>query len=141
MSIDCAQASMSEPLTDLITEARLRGFWLFRWGRNDDPSMLALVKRWPESQGRAQADVILLREDRSSTAYRTLFFDVMGLFRPEVVYWQYHCEDAAWVFRAIYTIPEPGQSGAPDQPERPDTGCRIPDDLPEPLAMRPLRGG
>jgi hypothetical protein len=135
MTATCEEVEISRALTDLIREARLRGFWLYRWGPNDDPALLALVKRWPDRQ---EVDVILLRQDESSTGYRTLYFDEESLFRPEVVCWQYHAE-AEWVFRAIYTIPEPGQPGAPDQPEKPDAGCRTPDDLPEPLAIRPLR--
>ena len=86
----------------------------------------------------ADLDVILLREDESATGYRTLYFDDQSILRPEVVSWQYHHEDARWVFSAVYALPEPGKPGSPNHVEVPRPECRIPDDLPEPLAVRPL---
>lgn len=127
---------LENALVDLITELRHRGFWLYQWGRSDDPALLAMVRRW---SGR-EIDVILLREDASASGYRTLYFDEQSIFRPEVVSWQYHHKDARWVFRAVYALPEPDKPGAPVHAEVPRPGCRIPDDLPEPLAVRPLGG-
>ncbi len=118
----------------LIEELRRRHWVLYLWGPPDDPGHFAAAYPWP---GR-DVDVLILREDGSGSAYRTVRFDERNMFRPEVVGWQYHHADAYRVFRAVYTLPEPGCPAARFQPEVPHERCLLPADLPAPAVVRPL---
>jgi hypothetical protein len=133
MSVKCG----SDDLTDLIAALRHRGFWLYRWGDPSAPDVLAMVRRWVR---RPEVDVILLRGERSASAYRTRYLGDWELFRPTSVHWQYHTEyvDPAQTFRALYALPAPDDPKAPDAGGTPSSLCRLPDDLPSPLVLSPL---
>jgi hypothetical protein len=123
------------PLDDLLSELRYRRWTLHLWGPKDAPDLMAATFRWTPRQ---EVDVIILRSHDSATAFRTLYFDHDGMFRPEIVHWQYHADNPWWVFRAVFTLPHPGKPDAPEHPQTPHKDCHIPDGLPSPQTIRPL---
>ncbi|OLF09609.1 hypothetical protein BU204_33020 [Actinophytocola xanthii] len=123
-----------QELDFLIEELRRRHWTLYLWGPRGNPEHFAAVFRWPGNY----VDVLLLREDGSATAYRTLYFDERNMFRPEIVAWQFHHANAYWTFRAVYALPDPGTPGVVLQPEVPIRRCLLPAGLPSPVVIRPL---
>ena len=121
------------PLDELLTELRLRRWTLYRWGRADDPELVAATFDWGSC-----ADVLVLRRDETASGHRTLTFEGADPLRPAAVLFQYHAV-ALWTLRAMLALPPPGHPGAPADVQTPHRLCGVPDGLPRPLVIRPLR--
>jgi hypothetical protein len=124
----------SSDLDLLLTELRRRHWTLYLWGPRDDPEHFAAVFKWPGGD----VDVLILREDGSASAYRTIYFDETEMFRPDLVIWQRHYPSAYRTLREVFSLPEPGAAGTRFEPEVPDARCLLPANLPASLAIRPL---
>lgn len=120
------------PLDDLLRELRLRGWTLYRWGPADDPSLVVAAHAWEN-----YADVVILRPDETASGYRVPTDEDADSFRPAAVSFQYHSE-ALWVLRAMLSLDPPRHPGGPAVLQTPHKSCVLPDDLPQPLTIRPL---
>ncbi|NYH78430.1 hypothetical protein FHR84_001755 [Actinopolyspora biskrensis] len=130
--LDKPAERFSLELEDLLKELRRRRWTLIRWGPERQPQLMAaMFKR------QSCADVLILRDEHRATGYRVPTMDDTGVFNPERVSYQYH-SSALWALRAILGLPEPGEPGAPMALEAPDVPCFLPDDLPQPVIIRPL---
>lgn len=118
-------------LDELLTELRLRQWTLFRWGRAEDPELVAAAYQWD-----AYADAVLLRRDRTASGYRTPTRSDTEVFSPGLVTYQYHGHPL-WVVRAVLALPAPA-TGSGVHVETAHPACRVPANLPQPMVMRPL---
>lgn len=130
--LDKPEAGFTPELKDLLNELRRRKWTLIRWGPERLPQLMAGMYRW-----QACADVLILRDESHATGYRVPTMDDTGVFNPERVTYQYHAPPL-WALRAILGLPEPGEPEAPMAIEAPDTPCYLPEDLPQPVLIRPL---
>ena len=120
-------------LDELLTELRLRRWTLVRWGEPDRPALLAAAFTWVEYW-----DVLILRSEEHASGYRAPRTEGAEAFNPELVVYQYH-QSPLWALRAMLALPVPGSAEAPTLMERPKyPECFIPDNLPQPVVIRPL---
>lgn len=102
--------------------------WVF--GPKDGPDVVAAVRRWQTC-----ADVVILRGEDDTTAYRTSTMSGSDVFLPELVSWQYH-SSAVWALRAALALPAPGHPKAPIALLKPDPLCFLPPGLGRPITYR-----
>lgn len=120
-------------LEDQLSELRRRQWTLILWGPRESPALMGAMFQWRDC-----ADVLLVRNDRQASGYRIPTVHGGEVFNPESVLYQYH-QSPLWTLRAILSLPHPGMSSAPIGIERPKyPECFIPDDLPNPVLIRPL---
>jgi hypothetical protein len=81
-------------------------FHEFRIGTRDDEA-LAAVRSWGEI-----ADVVIVRDESTATAYRSPTGPDLDVFDPVRVFW-FYASSAAWTLRALLTLPAPGHPDAP----------------------------
>ncbi|MEV0050589.1 hypothetical protein AB0H34_08870 [Saccharopolyspora shandongensis] len=125
--------SLSLELKELLTELRLRGWTLIRWGPENTPQLMASMFQHPQDC----ADVFILRSQDQATAYRVPTPDSAGLFNPQAVAYQYHAPPL-WTLRAILALPAPTHPQAPFCIQEPAHECFLPERLARPVLIRPL---
>ena len=118
-------------LDDLFAELRRRKWTLYLFGRPDAPDLYAATCRWTTC-----TDVLIIRDERHATAYRTPNFPGTDVFRPSVVSWQYGAEPL-WTLRAVFTIGAPGEADSPFQVLAPAPDSGVPLELGRPVTIRP----
>lgn len=121
-----------QELKGMFRELRMRHWTLILWGGKAAPELYASMFRYP-----AHADVLLLRNRDDATAYRVPVVGETSVFNPRMVVYQFH-SSALWTLRAIMRLPAPGEPYSPMIMEEPRAKCLIPDDLPQPVIVRPL---
>lgn len=119
-------ADMKE-LDLLLTKLRQRFWTQHKFG--DPPDLLAYTFSWGDV-----FDVVLLWDEDRATGYRTPH----DIFNPDCVVYQYIAKPV-WVIRAMLSLPPPKSVQAPVLIQQTNDWCRLPKDLPQPVAMRPLR--
>ena len=82
--------------------------------------------------------MLILRGEHDASAYRMPTFPDTDHFAPTLVCWQYHAT-AMWTLRAVLTLEDPGDPGAPTAILRPAAGCFIPAEVRRPVTVRATR--
>jgi hypothetical protein len=118
-------------IDELLGELRCQGGVLYVFGPKTGPQVVAHVFQWPTC-----ADVVILRAEDNTTAYRTPTLPDTDVFAPKVVSWHYH-SSAVWTLRAVLTLPPPGDPNAPIAVLPPDPLCGLPADIGRPITIRP----
>ncbi|MGV9364472.1 hypothetical protein [Amycolatopsis sp. NPDC003731] len=122
-TVSTPNPSASLPLEDLLAKLRERRWTLHVFGPPDAPDLYASSVYWG-----GYTDVLLIRSEKSATAYRVPMLPGVDFLAPREVVWQYHSAPT-WTVRAVLALPAPGLHGAPSKPERPNVLCKVPQEL------------
>jgi hypothetical protein len=113
----------TDELDALLGEAGRRGFLvhMFRVDRRG-PEVVASVFNWGGC-----SDVFVLSGTDHAQAYRMPTGPAADVFAPDHVVWWYR-SSPVWTLRALLTLPEPGQPGAPVALSPAPPGLGVPGD-------------
>ncbi|HEU5471792.1 MAG TPA: hypothetical protein VFV67_14170 [Actinophytocola sp.] len=116
-----------------LTELRRR-HWTLHLGGPDprQPDWLAAHFAWPDC-----ADVLILRDEHTATAYRTPAAPDTDLLAPDWVTWVYS-HNPIWTLRAVLTLEPPGSPHEPCTLIPAPPACHIPAQGRRPVTIRPL---
>lgn len=112
-------------LNELFEQLRMRRWTLHVFGPRELPDLYVASLHWG-----GYSDVLILRSERSATAFRVAMYPGVDFLAPKEVVWQYHSAPT-WTVRAVLAVPAPGLPGAPSSPEQPNVLCTVPQALRE----------
>jgi len=121
--------------TDLehwLTLLRRRRWVLHVGGDPRGPEWIAAHRRWESC-----ADVVIIRDERSATAFRVPVDTETDVLEPLWVTWLYSASPV-WTLRAVLTLAEPGSPDEPVHLMPAPPPCRIPRAGRRPVTVRPL---
>ncbi|MCP2165972.1 hypothetical protein [Goodfellowiella coeruleoviolacea] len=112
-----------------------RKWTLYYFGGREQPRAIGAVYQYPCSEC---ADVVLIRGEWLTIAFRTPTDEHTDVFRPEQVVWWYGSA-TLWALRAVFQLAPPGDLRAPHLPMPAPGCCRLAPELTKPLVVRPPR--
>jgi hypothetical protein len=111
---------MTDELSILLERIGTSGFTLHGFQYPQGPLVLAAVRDYG-----GVADVLIVWDQDTATAYRAPSGPAFDVFQPANVYWHYAVAPV-WVLRALLTLAPPGHPDAPALLKPVPTGYGLP---------------